>query len=449
LTEGGLIRGGFHPELDELQTLMRDARSALKAIEAEEIQKTGINSLKVSYNRVFGYYIEVSKTHLEKVPETYIRKQTLSNAERFITPELKLYEEKVLTAEERSKVLEYDLFMGLRAQVLDHIRSIKKSASALAELDVLSSFAETALKRRYVRPLFTKDPILQIRKGRHPVVESMTAEQAFVPNDLDFVRDEEELILLTGPNMSGKSTYLRQTALLVLMAQMGSFVPAQAMVTRVFDRIFTRVGASDNLVRGQSTFMVEMQEAAFILNHATEKSLIILDEVGRGTSTYDGLSLAWAIVEHLHDKIRGFTLFATHYHELIQLGEKLLHARNRSIDVQETAHGVLFLHQIREGAIDKSYGIEVAKLAGLSGDLINRATQILTELEAKHTLSAAKIPENQMNLFNAAARPLSTYPSSREPEKITHPALERLKELNLDAMTPLEALNTLSELKKI
>ncbi len=441
LTEGGLIKTGYNAELDELHGLMHDAKSALKAIEEKEIAATGINSLKVSYNRVFGYYIEVSKVNLAKVPVDYIRKQTLANAERYITPELKSYEEKVLSAEERSVALEYELFQKLRDKVLTEVRAIKQNAKILAELDVLHSFAHTAIQRSYCRPKLTHDPVLAIEAGRHPVVESMTFEQSFVPNNTFFAKDQEEVLLLTGPNMSGKSTYLRQVALIVLMAQIGSFVPAKSVTMRVFDRIFTRVGASDNLVRGQSTFMVEMQESAYILNHATERSLIILDEVGRGTSTYDGLSLAWAIFEHLHDKIRGFTLFATHYHELIQLTEKLSRAKNYSIDVQETARGVLFLHQIKEGAIDKSYGIEVAKLAGLPGTLIDRAAQVLEALELEKSLSTGKIPDNQVSLFNG------TYASSRQPGKLSHPAIDKLSSLNIDRMTPIEALNALNELK--
>ncbi len=441
LTEGGLIKPGHSAELDELHSLMRDAKSALKQIETQEIATTGINSLKVSYNRVFGYYIEISKTHLEKVPDHYIRKQTLANAERFLTPELKEYEEKVLTAEQRAIALEFDLFKTLRQEALDYVRTIKHNAALLAELDVLHSFAITALRRRYCRPQLVADPVLEIHEGRHPVVESITFEQSFVPNSTRFIADHEEIALITGPNMSGKSTYLRQTALIVLMAQIGSFVPATAVRMRVFDRIFTRVGASDNLVRGQSTFMVEMQEAAYILNHATDRSLVILDEIGRGTSTYDGLSLAWAIFEHLHDRIRAFTLFATHYHELIQLAASLSHAKNYSIDVAETARGVLFLHQIKEGGIDKSYGIEVAKLAGLPAPLVDRATHILEALETQRELKAEKTPDNQVSLFNGA------YASRREPGKLTHPALDRLKGMNLDKMTPIEALNALNELK--
>ncbi len=443
LTEGGLIKTGFHPGLDELHTLMRDAKSALRRIEEQEIAATGISTLKVSFNRVFGYYIEVSKGKVDQVPAHYIRKQTLTNGERYITPELKEYEDKVLTAEERSKALEYELFLNVREEALKKIHSIKENANVLAKLDVLLSFASTARRNRYCRPHFDRENILEIVAGRHPVVEKQTFEQSFVPNSSTFEAELNEVHLITGPNMSGKSTYLRQVALIVLMAQIGSFVPAESVRMRVFDRIFTRVGASDNLMRGQSTFMVEMQESAYILNHATSRSLIILDEVGRGTSTYDGLSLAWAILEHLHDSVRGFTLFATHYHELIQLAEKLPRAKNFCVDVQETARGVLFLHQIKEGGIDQSYGIEVARLAGLPDPLIERAKELLHNLENEKIQTGKKIPDNQLDLF---ARP---HASVREPGKITHPALERLQKLDLNSMTPLDALNVLSELKEI
>lgn len=443
LTEGGLIQHGFNPALDELLDLMKDAKSALRRIETEEIAATGIHSLKVSYNRVFGYYIEISRSNLEKVPAHYIRKQTLVNGERFITPELKEYEEKVLTAEERSKALEHELFLSIRSEVLELIRDIKENAALVAQVDVLLSFAKVARQSRYARPELCRENCLEIRQGRHPVVEKQSFDQAFVPNDVTFEADLDEVHLITGPNMSGKSTYLRQVALLVLMAQIGSFVPAESMKMRLFDRIFTRVGASDNLMRGQSTFMVEMQESAFILANATPKSLIILDEVGRGTSTYDGLSLAWAILEHLHERIRGFTLFATHYHELIQLAEELGRAKNFCVDVEETAKGVLFLHRIKAGGIDQSYGIEVARLAGLPQPLIERAQELLKELENEKLHVDKKIPENQLGLFTRS------HQSVREPGKLTHPALERLKTMDLNSMTPLDAMNALNELKQI
>lgn len=440
LHEGGIVAPGFSTELDELHSLMKAGRTALKNIEEKERKDTGISSLKVSYNKVFGYYIEVSNANRDRVPDYFIRKQTLVNAERYITPELKEYEEKVLTAREKANQLEYEIFQEIRALTLEYVKDIKLSAQTLGELDALLSFAIVAERRSYVRPTLSKEHQLEIEEGRHPVVESMTFEQKFIPNPANFNANETEILLLTGPNMSGKSTYLRQIALIALLNQIGSFVPARAATLPVFDRIFTRVGASDNLVRGQSTFMVEMQESAYILNHATARSLIILDEVGRGTSTYDGLSLAWAILEFLHEKTRAFTLFATHYHELIGLADRLPRAKNYSIDVKETAKGVLFLHRIVEGPIDRSYGIEVARIAGMPPDLVQRANEILQELETKK-IQSASIPESQMNLFN------SSFKAARTPGYLTHPALEKLKGIDINELTPLEALQTLNELK--
>ncbi len=436
-SEGDIIKDGYNTELDGLRRLMKDGKTALKEIEQKEIEATKINSLKVSYNRVFGYYIEISRVNLEKVPDRYIRKQTLANAERFITPELKEYEEKVLSAEEKSFKLEQEIFQDLKSETLEYIKEIKLNAQIIAELDVLLSFAITAIKRDYVKPNFG-DKEMQIKDGRHPVVENITFENSFVPNDANFKAGETELKLITGPNMSGKSTYLRQIALIALLNQIGSFVPAKAATLPLFDRIFTRVGASDNLVRGQSTFMVEMQESAYILNHATAKSLVILDEIGRGTSTYDGLSIAWSILEFLHDKIGAFTLFATHYHELINVVQNLPKAKNYCVDVNESARGVLFLHKIIEGGIDKSYGIEVAKLAGVPTAIIDRSAQILTNLESEKIESQpTKIPENQMGLFTGK------YIADR------HPVLERLKGIDINDLTPIEALIALSELKKL
>lgn len=436
VTEGGIIRDAWDKRLDELRGLMKAGKTALKEIEIKEIEATKINSLKVSYNRVFGYYIEISRVNLSKVPQHYIRKQTLANAERFITPELKEFEEKVLSAEEKSFTLEQEIFHDLLDSTLTFIKDIKQNAIVVAEIDTLLSFALLAIKRDYTRPSFS-ERTLKIKDGRHPVVESMTFENSFVPNDSEFGA-EREIILLTGPNMSGKSTYLRQVALIALLNQVGSFVPARAAELPIFDRIFTRVGASDNLVRGQSTFMVEMQESAYILNHATSRSLIILDEIGRGTSTYDGLSIAWAILEFLHGKIRAFTLFATHYHELIDVTQKFERAANFSVDVKENANGVLFLHKIIEGGIDKSYGIEVAKLAGIPREITTRSTEILAELESEKLAAAPKkVSENQMGLFTG------NFAASR------HPVLEKLKGLDINDLTPIEALVALSELKKL
>ncbi len=363
--EGGMIREGYDAELDEIKTISREGKGFIQSMQEKEIERTGINSLKIRYNSVFGYYIEISKANLHAVPQDYIRKQTLVNAERYITPELKEYEEKVLGAEEKIVALEYKIFNALREKVVAEIQAIQELAEAIARLDVLCSFAKVALTQGYCKPTVNSGFAMTIKNGRHPVVEKMSFSNKFIPNDVGF-DDTQKLLLITGPNMGGKSTYLRQTALIVLMAHLGSFVPAEEATIGLVDRIFTRVGASDNLVRGQSTFMVEMQETAFILNHATLRSLIILDEVGRGTSTYDGMSIAWAIVEFIHDFVGAKTLFATHYHELITLAEKLPCAANYSVAVTENEdEGVVFLYKIIKGGVDRSYGIEVAKLAGL------------------------------------------------------------------------------------
>ncbi len=443
LTEGSLFKEGFNKELDSLKVIMKDAKKGLLDIEMKERERTGINSLKIGYNKVFGYYIEIGKSHYEKVPASYIRKQTLSSAERYITPALKEYEEKVLNASERIRHLEYELFTLLRDKLLEYIHDIQTNAQVLAELDVLISFAQCAINGNYCRPELVKERVFVIVNGRHPVVERMNFAGSFVANDTQLIEDECNIKLITGPNMSGKSTYLRQVALIALMSQIGSFVPAERVQMQVFDRIFTRVGASDNLAGGQSTFMVEMQESANILNHASSRSLIILDEVGRGTSTYDGLSIAWSMLEYLHDRIKGFTLFATHYHELICLADKLKYAENFSIDVEETQKGVIFLHKIRHGGVHRSYGIEVAKLAGLPSWVTERAGEILHQLESKKALQRAQVPNNQLDLFSTSML------QSRVSGKLTHPALERLKKIQPENMTPLEALNILSELKEL
>ena len=448
LKEGGFMRDGFHPELDELRALSREGKGFIKNMQQREIERTGINSLKVKYNRVFGYYIEISKSNLANVPENYTRKQTLVNAERFITPELKEYEEKVLSADDKSKALEYELFKELRARVMEDLRVIQANAETIAELDVLLSFAHAAARNRYRKPKISDRGPLHIDAGRHPVVETMNPAGDFVPNDITLGTDDQNIILLTGPNMSGKSTLLRQTALITLMAQVGSFVPATAAQVPLTDRIFTRVGASDNLVRGQSTFMVEMEETANILNNATDRSLIILDEIGRGTSTYDGVSLAWAILEHLHNVIGAKTLFATHYHELIAVAERLPRAQNFCVAVTEEKDGVVFLHKILKGGINKSYGIEVAKLAGLPNAVITQAEHILHDLEEGIVDAGIKaeltkgINPDQAGLFDTTAL------IEREHGKVTHPALERLKEIDPNRLTPLEALEALDKLKR-
>ncbi len=437
IKEGGMIREGFNAELDEIKKVSREGKSFIQSLQEKEIQRTGINSLKIRYNSVFGYYIEISKANLHAAPQDYIRKQTLVNAERFITPELKEYEEKVLGAEEKIVAMEYAIFNTLRETVVGEIDNIQKLARAIAQLDVFCGFAKVGLTQGYCKPVITESFSVMIKNGRHPVVEKMSFSNKFIPNDISF-DDSQKLLLITGPNMGGKSTYLRQTALIVLMAHLGCFVPAEEATIGLVDRIFTRVGASDNLVRGQSTFMVEMQETAFILNHATSRSLIILDEVGRGTSTYDGMSIAWAIVEFLHDRIGAKTLFATHYHELITLAEKLPQAANYSVAVRENENeGVVFLYKIVQGGVDRSYGIEVAKLAGLPAEVVSKARQILVDLEegshqtaiqAELEDSTRRIPSDQMPLFERLQR--------------------SLQEIDVNSLTPIEALNRIAELKK-
>ncbi|MCC5848467.1 MAG: DNA mismatch repair protein MutS [Verrucomicrobia bacterium] len=384
LKDGGVIRNGVHPELDELRNASTEGRQWLAKFQADEQSRTGIKSLKVRHNKVFGYYIEVSKANMDLVPEDYQRKQTLANAERFITPALKEVENKILGAHERAVNLEQELFAELREKVLAHTNEIQQSAGALAELDVLACFADRAMTLRYVRPEMREGDALDIRDGRHPVIETLEDSERFVPNDTSLDTREQQLHILTGPNMAGKSTYIRQVALIVILAQIGSYVPASEAKLCVVDRVFTRVGASDDLARGRSTFMVEMQETANILNNVTPRSLVILDEIGRGTSTYDGISIAWAVAEHLHQlpACKAKTLFATHYHELTQLPETLSGAKNYSVAVRERGEQIVFLRKIVEGAADRSYGIQVARLAGLPDGVVSRAREILYGLEA-------------------------------------------------------------------
>ena len=381
LKDGGIIRKGFDPALDELRSGATEGKDWIAQLQKGESEKTGITSLKVRFNSVFGYFIEVTKTNLNKVPEHYTRKQTLANAERFITPELKEMEGKILGSEERSQKLEYELFQRVREQVLQSLRQIQKIASALAKLDVLAGFAEVARLRGYVCPEVRDEGILQIDEGRHPVLEQSMVGEPFVPNDTQLESDSQQIAVITGPNMAGKSTYIRQVALLALLAHTGSFLPAKHARVDLVDRIFTRIGASDDLSRGQSTFMVEMIETANILNNATDRSLVVLDEVGRGTSTFDGLSLAWSIVEHLHNQVGAKTLFATHYHELTELADRLPRLRNFNVAVREWNEQIVFLHKIAEGGADKSYGIHVARLAGVPKPVIERAKAILRNLE--------------------------------------------------------------------
>ncbi len=439
--DGGVIRAGIHAELDELRELSRSGRAALVSIEERERQRTGISSLKVRYNSVFGYYLEVTKANAKAVPSDYERKQTLVNAERFTTPELKDYEAKILTAQERSLEIERRLFAELRAQLLAVAGRMRETARRVAEIDLLTNFAHLAALRGWSRPEVDDSGMLEFVAARHPVVERRMEESGagrFVPNNLYLDSGAGPAVLLmTGPNMGGKSTYLRMAALLVIMAQSGCFVPADRMRLGLVDRIYTRIGASDNVARGRSTFMVEMTETAAILNTATAKSLVLLDEMGRGTATYDGLSLAWATVEHLHERIGARTLFATHYHELTLLAERLAKLKNVRVTVKETAGGIVFLHTVEAGAASKSYGIEVARLAGLPQAVIGRAREVLKLHERAETQQVReavreKPGQMQMTMFT----PLS--------QRI----VDRLEAAEVDSLTPLEALNLLAELKR-
>jgi DNA mismatch repair protein MutS len=442
LADGGAIAAGVNAELDELKAISSTGRQAIAAIEERERQRTGIGSLKVRYNSVFGYYIEITKANLAMAPADYERKQTLVNAERFTTPELKEYERKILTAHDRSIEIEKLIFANLRTAVLGAAGRIRRSSAAVAEADLLTNFAHLAAGRRYVRPKLAETPVMEAVGGRHPVIEQWmeeTREGRFIANDvyLDASDQGPSLLLITGPNMGGKSTYLRQTAMLVLMAQMGSFVPAESFRFGLVDRIYTRIGASDNVARGRSTFMVEMTETATILNTATRRSLILLDEMGRGTATFDGLSLAWATVEFLHAETGARTLFATHYHELTMLAEKLPRVRNLRVGVKEAAGGIVFLHNIEPGAASKSYGIEVARLAGLPQVVIDRAKHVLRQHEKQERSAAADVqtgdPEPlQLTIFT----PLS--------QRI----VDRIEATDVNSLTPLQALNLLEELQQ-
>ena len=392
LKEGGIFADGYSDAIDELRRAASEGKQWVAELQSKEQERTGIPSLKIKYNAVFGYFIEITKTHLDKAPPEYTRKQTMANAERFITPELKEVENKILGADERLKTLEYEEFLNLRETVLEYIEAIQQTAAALAEIDVLAGFAETARLFDYCRPFLNDSQNLVIKHGRHPVLDQNIGEEKFVPNDTEMNPDSNRFMLITGPNMAGKSTYIRQVALITLMAQIGSFVPAESAEVGLVDRIFTRVGASDDLAKGQSTFMVEMTETALIANHATENSLVILDEIGRGTATYDGLSIAWSVVEHLHDEVGCRALFATHYHELTQLAVSRQAVNNYNIAVREWNDQIIFLRQILPGAADKSYGIQVARLAGLPDSIIDRAKQILTGLEGSEDVEEKVSP---------------------------------------------------------
>jgi len=448
LTEGGIIKDGYSSELDELRKLSHSGKSFISLLEKKERERTKISSLKIRYNKVFGYYIEVTKPNLSQVPADYIRKQTLANSERFITPELQEYETKVLNAEERIAELEYNLFLEVRGKISEETKRLQKIAVDIATLDVISSLAELASSRNYRRPVINRKDRIEIVEGRHPVIE-MTNDEPFIPNDTYLDRGDDQILIVTGPNMGGKSTYLRQVALICILAQTGSFVPVKEAEIGVVDRIFTRIGAMDFLSAGQSTFMVEMLETARILNNATDKSLILLDEIGRGTSTFDGLSIAWAVAEYIHEKeeVRAKTLFATHYHELTELSLTLPRIKNYHVTVKEREDDIVFLRKIIPGPSDQSYGIHVAKLAGVPRAVIDRAKEILFNLEKQE--------------LDDAGRPRLAYRSSKKRDKAQlflfqqdreQALLEDIKgdidKCNVSEMTPLDALNFLSQLKR-
>jgi len=440
--DGGAIRAGYNPELDELRDLRQNGRQYIAQIETRERTRTGIQSLKVRFNNVFGYYIEISKANLHLAPADYERKQTLVNAERFTTPELKDYERKVLDAEEKILALEKDLFGEVRRFAADHAQRIRSTAAAIAGLDVTATLAEIAASNRYARPAFSDDGTMRIVAGRHPVIEKLGDETGgdtgrFIPNDLYLNSDTDLIALITGPNMGGKSTYLRQAALISILAQMGSFVPADAATLPLIDRIFTRIGASDNLARGRSTFMVEMTETAVILNTATPRSFIVLDEIGRGTATYDGLALAWAVIEFIHQRTRAKTLFATHYHELTELADQLDGVRNLRVSVKEAGDRIIFLRKVEPGKADRSYGIEVARLAGLPVPVIERALAVLK----LHERSEHKVTEE------LAPRPHEPV-QIRLFEPLGHHIAERIRDLKIDELRPIEALQLLHELQE-
>ncbi len=441
--EGGLIRPGYSVQLDQLKDSIRDGQIWIAGLEEKERTRTGIKNLKVGFNKVFGYYIEITKSNYNLVPDDYIRKQTLVNCERFITPELKEVENVVLNAEAKINQLEYELFQGIREEIQQYIDTIQTTSSALGSLDVLLSFAEVSSRLGYIKPMVDHSSVIMIEKGRHPVLEQMAGDGTFVSNDLYMDLKEQSMLLITGPNMSGKSTYMRQTALIVLMAQAGCFVPAKQAKIGLVDRIYTRIGASDNLAQGQSTFFVEMSELAYILNTATEKSLVILDEIGRGTSTYDGLSIAWAVVEYLcHPKWKVRTLFATHYHELTLLEEHRKGVKNLNVDVQEQNGNIIFLHKILEGSASRSYGIHVAKLAGVPVQVLDMASQKLIELEGTvKELSVSSYTGEMAAEEKPAVKQLSLF------DFAPNPVLERLKALDLMELTPSTAFRILEELK--
>jgi DNA mismatch repair protein MutS len=442
VSDGGVIRDGYNAELDELRFIARSSKEFIANLQQKERERTGIPSLKIDYNSVFGYYIEVTKAHLDKIPEDYIRKQTLVNAERFITPELKEYEEKIFTAEEKISALEAELFNQIREKVSGYTEEIQKNAQLIAMLDCFVSLAEVAVENNYTCPIVDESDVIEIKGGRHPVVEKiLPVGEKFVPNDVLLDNGENQILIITGPNMSGKSVFLRQVGLIVLLAQIGSFVPADYARVGIVDRIFTRVGASDNIAGGESTFLVEMHEMANILNNATPKSLILLDEVGRGTSTFDGISIAWAITEYIHENIKAKTIFATHYHELNELAELFPRIKNFKADVKELGDKIIFLHKIVPGYADHSYGIEVAKMAGLPEEVTERAKEILINLEQKELTPQGKGKRKISKEILKEKFQISLFEMSDSKLR------EEILNLDIDNMTPVQALMKLNELK--
>jgi len=468
LKEGGIFKDGFNAELDELRGISEGGRKWIINYELEEKTKTGIKSLRVEYNRVLGYYIQVGKNYLNLVPESYVQKQEVTNGRRYITPELKDYEVKILSAKDQINDLEYKLFCEMRDDVHSNIAKILNNAEKLAELDCLTTFAEVSRNNGYIRPIVNKSLKISVKQARHPVVEKMLLDHPFIPNDIALDNKTEQLLIITGPNMSGKSTYIRQVALVALMAQIGSFVPAEKATIGVVDRIFTRIGASDDISKGLSTFLVEMNETANILNNATKRSLIILDEIGRGTSTFDGMSIAWAVAEYIHNsgRLGAKTLFATHYHQLIDLEKYLERVRNYHIEVKKKDDKIMFLYKIVPGGTDKSYGIQVAKLSGMPDAVISRAKEILgyLELQAKGHVSEATTTDKaptatsiQTDLFGQAtgsteansialAKTIFSQAQRDEKDRINEEIIEEIKEIDIESLTPLEALNRLNAL---
>ena len=446
--EGGMIKESINEELDELRRISKLGKDFILDIEQREKERTGINSLKIKYNKVFGYFIEITKANQHLVPQDYIRKQTLVNSERYIVPDLKEYEEKVITAKSKIEALEYEIFKKLTAEIKLEIESLYKLANRIANIDIITNFAHIATKNSYVKPEITEDNSLEIRGGRHPIVEKLIPAGDYVKNDV-VLDDEKNLIILTGPNMSGKSTYMKQVALNIIMSHIGSYVAADYAKIPIVDKIFTRVGASDDLLTGQSTFMLEMTEVASVLNSATDKSFIVLDEIGRGTSTYDGISIATAITEYIHNKIGAKTIFATHYHELTELEKELEKAINFRVEVKEDGKNVVFLREIVKGGADKSYGIEVAKLSGVPQEVLIRSKKILKKLETRKNLIENKIKAEQMMLFGNNFEEEEVEEETVAVSETENKVLDLLKNLDLNSMSPLESLLKLSEIKKM